>query len=235
MPRLADWCTFSVVDDAGQLRRVAAVHRDPALGEKMAEYERKFPPGEHRAGGLTSVFERGETVLRPEVTDADLVAAAQDDAHLRLMREVGCTSTLMVPVNAHGRPLGILSFNFSDGERSFGSDDVSVAEELAHRAALAIENARLYRTVQHREAVTAFLAEASAVLGSSLDYAATLQALAKLVVPRFADWCTVAVLERGGIDQVAVAHVDPTEGRLRARAAEALARPIPTRRPARRR
>jgi signal transduction histidine kinase len=57
--------------------------------------------------------------------------------------------------------------------------------------------------------VTAFLAEASAVLGSSLDYAATLQALAKLVVPRFADWCTVAVLERGRIEQVAVAHVDP--------------------------
>src|SRR6185312_5031922 len=145
----------------------------------------------------------------PTVSDADLAAAAQSPAHLELMRAIGCASCLMVPVNARGRTLGVLSFNIADAARQFSADDVRVAEELAHRAALAIDNAKLYRALQHREAANAFLAEASAVLGSSLDYAITLQTLANLVVPRFADWCAVDVLEEGRIRQVAVAHVDP--------------------------
>ena len=139
VPRLADWCTFLVVDEAGQLQRVAAVHRDPALDARMAEYERNDPSP--RAGGLLAVFERGETVLMPSVGDAELVAAAQSDAHLELLRALGCTSCLMVPVLAHGHPLGVLSFNLSGHARSFSADDVRVAEELAHRAALAIDNA----------------------------------------------------------------------------------------------
>ena len=125
------------------------------------------------------------------------------------MRAIGCVSSVMVPVTVHNRPIGVLSFNMSTTARAFSADDVRVAEELAHRAALAIDNAKLYRTLQHREAATAFLADASAVLGSSLDYATTLQTLANLVVPRFADWCVVDVLEGREIRQVAVAHVDP--------------------------
>ena len=209
VPRIADWCTFLVVDDAGRLQRVAAVHRDQALDARMAEYERNYPPADHRAGGLLAVFERGQTVLMPQVGDAELVAAAQSDAHLELLRAIGCTACLMVPVVAHGHPLGVLSFNLSDHARSFSADDQRVAEELAHRAALAIDNAKLYRQVRQRQEATAFLAEASAVLGSSLDYAATLQALANLVVPRFADWCSVEILEEGKLRNVAVAHVDP--------------------------
>src|SRR5262249_23567470 len=61
------------------------------------------------------------------------------------------------------------------------------------------------------ETVTNFLADATAVLGSSLDYTATLRALAQLVVPRFADWCSVDVLDEGGMRRVAVAHVDPAK------------------------
>ncbi|HXU71826.1 MAG TPA: GAF domain-containing protein [Polyangia bacterium] len=209
VPRIADWCTFAVVGDEGHLERVAAVHRDPALAARMDEYEHNYPPGGHRAGGFVGVFERGETVFLPTVSDADLAAAAQSPAHLELMRAIGCASCLMVPVNARGRTLGVLSFNIADAARQFSADDVRVAEELAHRAALAIDNAKLYRALQHREAANAFLAEASAVLGSSLDYAITLQTLANLVVPRFADWCAVDVLEEGRIRQVAVAHVDP--------------------------
>ncbi|MCU1280727.1 MAG: Sensory box histidine kinase, partial [bacterium] len=107
--------------------------------------------------------------------------------------------------------VGVVSLNVSDGARQLSVDDQRVAEQLAHRAALAIDNASLYRTMQHREAETAFLADATAVLGSSLDYGVTLQTLADLVVPRFADWCAVDVLERGQLRQVAVAHVDPAK------------------------
>jgi signal transduction histidine kinase len=210
VPRIADWCTISIVDDQGELRRVAAVHHDKSLQARMAEYEANYPPTQHRAGGLTGAFASGKTLFQPTVTDGDLEAAAQNDAHLRLLRAIGCTSCLMVPIIARSRPIGIVSLNCANGARRFSVDDQRAAEELAHRAALAIDNARLYRTMQHREAANAFLADATAVLGTSLDYAATLQSLANLVVPRYADWCAVDILEAGGkIRQVAVAHVDP--------------------------
>ncbi len=209
VPRIADWCTISVVTADGVPKRVAAAHRDPSRVSLMDEYERNYPPAQHRSGGLMTVVERGETVLSPTVTDADLVAAAQNEAHLSLLRALGCTSCLMVPLIARGRILGVISFMVADGARRLGPDDRRVAEELAHRAALAVDNAILYRAMQEREAATAFLADATAVLGSSLDYATTLQTLANLVVPRFADWCGVDVLEDGRIRSVAVAHVDP--------------------------
>ena len=92
----------------------------------MAEYERKYPPGEHRAGGLIGrLRSAARRCSGPTVTDDDLVRRRADDAHLRLMRAIGCASSVMVPVIVQGRPLGVISFNFSDGERTFGSDDVA--------------------------------------------------------------------------------------------------------------
>ena len=210
VPRVADWCTVSVRGDEGLLRRVAAVHKDPAREGLMAQYEAAFPPDSHRAGGLDAVAS-GESVLQRQVADEDLAAAAQNEAHLALLRALGCTSCMMVPIVLRGEPIGVISFVIADGARTFGDADLAVAEELAHRAGLAIENARLYRETQAREETMAFLAEASAILGSSLDYTATLQSVANIVVPSFADWCAVEVFEEGRIRQLAVAHVDPAK------------------------
>ncbi len=214
VPSFADWCTVSEIDDAGGLRRLAVVHRDPARAPLVAEYERRFPPAEHRAGELTHALGSNHAVLRAQVTDAELVAAAQSPDHLRVMRGLGCASCIIAPMTARGATVGLVSFMRSEADRPYGASDVAVAQELAHRAALAIDNARLYRAARRREETMRFFAEASAVLSSSLDYEAAFDKVAQLVVPSFADWCAVAVKEDTGIRSVAVAHVNPAKVEL---------------------
>jgi len=211
VPTAADWCTISVLDETGILRRLAVVHRDPSKRPFVEQYERAFPPSAHRTGSLLGPVREGKTVLQPVVTDTDLAAAAQDDEHLRVLRGLGCSSCLMVPLVVRGEALGVISLMRGEGATPFAEGDAQLAEELARRAALAIDNARLYRAAQREQDTMRFLAESSALLASSLDYETTLKRLAQLVVPRFADWCGVDVIEDGEIRAVAVAHTDPTK------------------------
>jgi signal transduction histidine kinase len=209
VPRIADWCTVSAVDEHGVLCRVAVVHSDQAKQELVAEYERHFPPSDHRAGGLVAVIKQDRAILRARVTDAELVQAAQSEDHLRIMRGLGCASCILVPMLVRGQAVGLIALIRSDPSRAYAQSDLALTEELAHRAALAVDNARLYREAQRREQTMSFFAEASALLNSSLDYDAAFDKLAKLVVPSFADWCAVEVLEDNRLRQVAVAHVNP--------------------------
>ena len=212
VPRMADWCSVTVLDRNGVFRRVAVVHKDKSKREFIDLYERAFPPEQHRAGGMVEVVQARRASLQPVVTDEDLQRAAQSEDHLRVLRGLGCTSCMMVPILARGEPLGVISFVMGDGTRSYGDDDLVVAQELAHRAGLAVDNARLFRETRAREETTTFLAAASAILGSSLDYETTLRSVANIVVPRFADWCAVDIVGRDGkIAQLAVAHVDPNK------------------------
>jgi signal transduction histidine kinase len=214
VPCFADWCTVSETDEKGGLRRLAVVHRDPARAPLVAEYERRFPPTEHRAGEMANALGSSQAVLRARVTDAELVEAAQSPDHLRIMRGLGCASCIIAPMIARGATVGVVSFMRSGPDHSYTAGDVAVAEELAHRAALAIDNARLYRAARRREETMRFFAEASAVLSSSLDYEAAFDKVAQLVVPSFADWCAVSIKEDGGIRPVAVAHVNPAKVEL---------------------
>ncbi len=214
VPCFADWCTVSEVDEAGGLRRLAVVHRDPARSPLVAEYERRFPPSQHRAGDLATALDSNRAVLRARVSDAELAAAAQSPDHLRVMRGLGCASCIIAPMIARGATVGIVSFVRSAPDHPYAAGDVAVAEELAHRSALAIDNARLYRAARRREETMRFFAEASAVLSSSLDYEAAFDKVAQLVVPTFADWCAVDVKEDDAIRSVAVAHVNPAKVEL---------------------
>jgi signal transduction histidine kinase len=214
VPDIADWCTVTIVDEVGAARRLAVVHGDPARRELAAEYKRGFPPTEHRIGHLASVLRRGTAVLSAHVTDADLVRAAQSDEHLRIMRGLGCASCLLVPMAVRGEILGVISLNRGEGRVAYGPNDVATAEELAHRAALAIDNARLYREARRREGTMRFFAEASTLLSSSLDHVSICERLAHLVVPTFADWCGVELEEEGELRPIAIAHVDSSKVEL---------------------
>ncbi|HVV49262.1 MAG TPA: GAF domain-containing sensor histidine kinase, partial [Polyangia bacterium] len=208
VPDMADWCTVTVVDAQGNARRLAVVHGDPAKQELVAEYKRKFPPDEHRSGHLTAVLRGGAASLSVHVSDDDLVRAAQTEDHLRIMRGLGCASCVIVPMMVRGEILGVISLMRAEGRPAYGRVDVETAEELAHRAALAIDNARLYREARRREGTMRFFAEASTLLSSSLDHVSICQRLAHLVVPSFADWCGVELGEEGRLRSIAIAHVD---------------------------
>jgi signal transduction histidine kinase len=208
VPDMADWCTVTVVDEVGVARRLAVVHADPSKQELAAEYKLKFPPTEHRSGQLLDVLKRGAAALSVSVTDQDLVRAAQTEDHLRIMRGLGCASCVMVPMVVRGEILGVISLMRGEGRTAYGKSDVDTAGELAHRAALAIDNARLYREARRREATMRFFAEASTLLSSSLDHASICERLAHLVVPSFADWCGVELADGGDLRSIAIAHVD---------------------------
>ena len=138
VPTIADWCTVAALDEEGTLRRVAVVHADPGKRELVAEDEARFPPERHRAGTFLGVLAQGKSILQPVVTDADLRAAAQSEEHLHILRGLGCTSCVMVPMQVRGQPVGVISLMRGTGSPEFEPRDLRVVEELARRAVLAI-------------------------------------------------------------------------------------------------
>lgn len=152
LPRLADWCAVDVRDEDGTIRRLQVAHRDPGLAETALALT-AFPPDPSRPHPAIAVIETGEPELVEPVTDEFLEAIARDDVHLTLLRELAPRALLVVPLQARGRTLGALSLFSGDGARPYGPDEIAFALELARRAALAVDNARLYREARDAVAV----------------------------------------------------------------------------------
>jgi serine phosphatase RsbU (regulator of sigma subunit) len=143
VPDIGDWCTVDLIED-GELRNVVVSHIDPSkveFGTRMLSLFH-YPPD--APNGPPAVVRTGESELLPEITDAMLVANATGDEHLAMLRELGMTSVMVVPMISRGRMLGTLTFVSSDDARHFDEQDVLLGEDLARRAAVAIDNARLY-------------------------------------------------------------------------------------------
>jgi PAS domain S-box-containing protein len=164
VPVLADYCLIDEIDERkGELRRVARAHVDPEhehllyaeLSQPLAADPDEYHPTIH-------VARTGEAVLVPNATAEMLDRLAHDDAHRRIFDSLGLQSYLIVPLIARGRTLGTLTLASTRlSERRYGEADLAFAEQVAHRAALALDNARLYgeaqRAIQARERVLAFV------------------------------------------------------------------------------
>ncbi|MBI4496774.1 MAG: PAS domain S-box protein, partial [Chloroflexi bacterium] len=147
VPHLADWCTVHIAEDDGALRRVAVVHADPAQEAMLREIRRRYPLDLDRPHPVTQVLTTGRPLLYPAVPEAVLETIAQDAAYRAMIRAVGIGSVSIVPLQARGRTLGTLTL-VSAAPGRYGPADLALAEELARRAALAIDNARLYRAAE---------------------------------------------------------------------------------------
>jgi PAS domain S-box-containing protein len=149
VPGFADWCTVDVVEDDGSLKRLAVAHVDPAKVEWAHELQKRYPDDPKAQHGIPNVLRTGRSELYAEIPDALLVEVARDAEHLRLCREIGFASAILTPLVAHGRTLGAISLITAESGRRYNAEDLALAENLAARAALAIDNARLYRTAQN--------------------------------------------------------------------------------------
>ena len=142
VPTLADWCAIHVATEQGTLQFISAAHRDPAkdlLVRALCEYGSATPP----FGIAQSTAEMGE------VTDELLRSHAQDAEQLKLFRALSPTSFVRVPMLARGGNAGTITLTMAaESGRTYGADDLAFAEELGSRAALAVDNARLYRAAQ---------------------------------------------------------------------------------------
>lgn len=144
VPTLADWCGVDLIDEEGRREPVAVAHVDPArveLAARLREYE---PEHMQPDRGIGRVIATGEPVLYNEIPDELVRASAVDERHLELLRQVGLRAVLLVPMKIRGRTIGTISLVSSESGRTFDAGDVEFAEQIAERAALAVENARLY-------------------------------------------------------------------------------------------
>ena len=144
VPWLADWCVIDMVEQDDSLRRVAVAHVDPGKIEQAEEWSRRYPTDPESPTGTYNVARTGRPEIYSDIPDEMLAAAARDEEHLALIRSLGMKSVMIVPMTARGRTLGVITFIAAETGRRYGDEDVMLAEELARRAAMSVDNARLY-------------------------------------------------------------------------------------------
>ncbi|CAN5683902.1 hypothetical protein BH23GEM8_BH23GEM8_02720 [soil metagenome] len=142
---IADWCAIDELLPGGSIRRIAVAHPDPKMVELAHTLHERYPQDPDAAHGVPNVLRTGLPELVEEIPEELLIAAAQDEEHLRIIRALGLRSYIAVPLRARGVVLGALTLVSSDSGKRFGEPDLRLAEELARKAAIAIDNARLYR------------------------------------------------------------------------------------------
>ncbi|HET8603871.1 MAG TPA: SpoIIE family protein phosphatase, partial [Marmoricola sp.] len=142
VPEFADWSAVDLLED-DRMHRLAVDHIDPAKVQFALEIERRYPSDKDSSPAWRAV-RSGESILVDQVTDEMLVEGTRDEEHLRLARELGLRSALMVPLVTHDRVLGAITWVMAESGRHYSEDDVKFAEDLARRAAMAIDNAQLH-------------------------------------------------------------------------------------------
>jgi signal transduction histidine kinase len=155
VPRMADGYVVDLVETDATIRRLAAVDADPAKAPLMERLKRLGALNPKAPNGIQRLLEAGVPFFTERITDDGLVKGARDADHLAILRSLDLYSGLTVPLKSRGRSIGLLWLYFSRSKRVYTRDDLALAEEIAARAALAIDNARLFReleeTVKARE------------------------------------------------------------------------------------
>ena len=147
VPRLADWCVVDVLDDAGDISNVATAHREPEKVDLARRWRERYPPDPDAGQGAPLVLRTGRSELVPEIPAGLLESAARDEEHRKTLQALDLSSYMAVPLTARGRILGVITLVAESGRR-YGGGDLELAEDLAARAALAVDNARLYEEAQ---------------------------------------------------------------------------------------
>ena len=166
VPTLADWCAVDVLDDDGSVERLAVEHSDPEKVALAFELQERSPSNPDTTRGVRKVLETGEPDMMEEIPEELLDQLAVDAEHREMMRALGLKSYMVVPMVARGRMHGAITLVSAESGRRYDESDLRLAEELARRAALAVDNAKLYeeahREISDRKVVEARLKEAEA-------------------------------------------------------------------------
>ncbi|PTL78248.1 ATP-binding sensor histidine kinase [Vitiosangium sp. GDMCC 1.1324] len=146
VPYLADWCIVDVVEKDGTIRPVTVAHVEPTKEQLLRELIEKYPPTWDTAEGLIQVLRTGQPLLIPEVDEEALRKRnpGRDESFFDILRTISMRTGMIVPLAARGKTLGAIIFASSTAGRRYGQAELHLAQELARRAAVSIDNARLY-------------------------------------------------------------------------------------------
>jgi signal transduction histidine kinase len=148
VPHICDWCSIDILDKDGELQQVAVAHTNPQKVRWAKQYRKKNPPEMTARNSIGRVIKTGKSELHETITDKMLQESIKDPEKLHLIRSLGLSSVMIVPILSQKKVMGALQFISSESGRHFTHDDLVMAEELASRVALAITNAQLYRNAQ---------------------------------------------------------------------------------------
>lgn len=151
VPHMADWCIVDVFEEDGQVHHAAVAHGDPAKVALAHELQRRYPRRREDILKENPPWFRGQAELHREISEAMIAAAAQDAEHYRILRELNLHSAMVVPLVAREQVLGVMLFVYETG-RCYDEQDLALAEELARRGAIALDNARLYEAEREARA-----------------------------------------------------------------------------------
>jgi PAS domain S-box-containing protein len=168
VPQLADWCSIEIVRE-GEIASIAVAHADPEKVAAAREFRRRNPTDPSLERGVPNVIRTGRSELYKEVTDGQLRAAVRDQEALELARSLGLRTAMIVPLSARDRTLGAISLFGAETVRRYDEADLVFAEEVARRAALAIDNARLHEAEQQSRARAELAAELTRRLQSATE------------------------------------------------------------------
>ena len=184
VPRLADWCAIDVIEPDQSYRRIAVAHVNPGKEELLWELQERYPAQPDDGYGYAKVLRTGESDGWFDISEAQLKSLAKDDGHLKLLQKLNIKSYICVPLRVWERTLGSILFVSAESGRRYTDGDLHLAEDLARRAALAVENARLYREAQE---ASQNLRQAILILGEQQQQLRTLQQLTNLLNQRLTD------------------------------------------------
>jgi signal transduction histidine kinase len=149
VPELADWCTIDMLGPNGEIERLAVAHQDPEKVRWAQELQERYPPDPNGTRGVPQVLRTGEPEFFPEFPPEVLDEAIGDDHELRrIVDELGLRASICVPLKARSRIIGALTLIAAETHPPYTHADFELATELAHRAAVAVDNARLFREAE---------------------------------------------------------------------------------------
>jgi two-component system, cell cycle sensor histidine kinase and response regulator CckA len=144
VPELADWCAVDLLED-GAVRRVAVHHQDPARVDLVRRLEERYPADPQATVGVPQVLRSRKPEFAASIPPELIERVARDAEHLKLLRSLGLRSYIVAPLLTRDRVLGALTVVYAESGRHYSEDDVALIEDVARRAATAIDNAQLVR------------------------------------------------------------------------------------------
>lgn len=147
VPDVADWVTVHLVNDDGKIELLTAAHSDTQKAQWVKDLDTQFPPESTPHSAIKEVITTGKPVFLPELTAEILTRNNINGEHLALLQKIGFASLIIVPIKKQKKSVGALTLITAESRRCYTRADYTMAQELAIRASLAIENSILYQSI----------------------------------------------------------------------------------------